>query len=110
MQSARCGSGNSPLSKADASTSSITGSSATITVSAAAATHFAVSAPGTATAGVGFGLTVTALDPFNNKASGYGGTVGFSSSDHGAATFLPGSSTLAAGVDRNSVASGKSVG
>jgi hypothetical protein len=79
-------------------TGSISGSSGTITVSPAAASHFTVEAPGTAAADIGFALTVTAEDQFNNTATGYTGTVDFTSTDVGVSTVLPGSSTLAAGV------------
>ena len=48
------------------------------TVKAAAATHFSVSAPSSVTAGSPFSVTVTALDQFNNIATGYTGTVHFS--------------------------------
>ena len=61
-----------------------------------AATHFAVSAPASATAGTAFGFTVTALDQFNNAATGYHGTVHFISSD-GAST-LPADATLTDGT------------
>src|SRR5207245_9564921 len=60
------------------------------------ATHLTVSAPGSATAGNSFSLTVTALDAFNNTAAGYAGTVHFTSSD-GVAT-LPANSTLTNGA------------
>jgi hypothetical protein len=80
----------------DTVTSSITGTSGTIAVSAAAATHFTLSAPASATAGTAFNFTVTAQDQFNNTATGYAGTVHFTSSD-GAAT-LPANSTLTNGV------------
>jgi hypothetical protein len=89
-------SGNRTLTATDTVTSSITGSSAAIAVSAAAATHFSVNAPGNATAGVSFNFTVTAQDAFNNTATGYGGTVHFTSSD-GAAT-LAANSTLTNGI------------
>ena len=52
------------------------------------ATHFVVTDPGSATAGSSFNVTVTAKDAFNNTATGYLGTVHFTSTD-GAAT-LPG--------------------
>jgi uncharacterized protein (TIGR03118 family) len=45
------------------------------------ADSFALSAPPTAVAGMPFELTVTALDPFGNIATGYTGTVSFVSSD-----------------------------
>ncbi|HMF23721.1 MAG TPA: hypothetical protein VKG24_16555, partial [Pseudolabrys sp.] len=60
------------------------------------ATHFAVSAPASATGGTAFSFTVTALTASNNVATGYSGTVHFTSSD-GAAT-LPANATLTNGV------------
>ena len=89
--------GGQALTATDLINGSISGASGTITVSAAATTHFVVSAPGAAIAGSPIGFTVTAEDQFNNKATGYGGTVVFSSSDHGASTLLPGNTTLVAG-------------
>src|SRR5205085_2354704 len=65
-------------------------------VSPAAATHFAVSTPSAATAGSAFGFTVTARDQFNNTATGYAGTVHFTSSDGGAT--LPSNTTLTNGA------------
>jgi hypothetical protein len=49
--------------------------------------HLALNAPTIATAGTPFGITVRAEDVYGNPASGYTGTVGFSSSDPNA--FLP---------------------
>jgi hypothetical protein len=49
--------------------------------------HLALNAPTIATAGTPFTVTVRAEDAFGNTASGYTGTVGFSSSDPNA--FLP---------------------
>jgi hypothetical protein len=49
--------------------------------------HLILNAPTIATAGTPFGVTVRAEDAFGNTASGYTGTVSFSSSD--AAAFLP---------------------
>ena len=77
--------------------SGITGT-ATITVSAAAATRYTLTAPGATTAGTVVAFTVTALDQFNNTAAGYGGTVVFTSTDHGASTLLPSNSLLTSGV------------
>ncbi len=88
--------GNQTLTATDTVTSTITGTSAAIAVSAAAATHFTVTAPATATAGSAFSVTVTALDAFNNTASGYTGTVHFTSSDGQAV--LPANSTLTNGT------------
>jgi hypothetical protein len=52
-------------------------------VAANPATHFSVSAPAATTAGTAFSFTVTALDQFNNPATGYSGTVRFTSTDGG---------------------------
>src|SRR5204863_3949778 len=49
--------------------------------------HLLLSAPTLATAGTPFGITVRAEDVYGNTASGYTGTVSFSSSDPNA--FLP---------------------
>ena len=84
--------GNQTITATDTVNSSITGSSSAVTVSAAAATHFVVSAPASATAGSAVTVTVTAQDAFNNTATGYAGTVHFTSSD--AAAVLPANSTL----------------
>ena len=63
---------------------------------ASPATHFIVSAPASATAGTGFNFTVTALDASGNTATGYTGSVHFTSTD-GPAT-LPANSILNNGV------------
>ncbi len=68
----------------------------TITVNPAAATTLAVTAPGSATAGTAINVSVTAKDQYGNTATGYTGTVQFSSSDSAAA--LPANSTLSGGV------------
>ncbi len=57
--------------------------------------HFNLSAPATASAGAPFALTVTAQNPNNSTATGYRGTVHFTSSDSHAVlppdyTFTPG--------------------
>ncbi len=88
--------GSETISATDTVTSSITGTSSVVTVSGAAATHLGVTVPGSATAGTAISVTVTALDAFNNTATGYAGTVAFTSTD-GVAT-LPANSTLTAGV------------
>jgi fibronectin type 3 domain-containing protein len=62
------------------SSGTITGS-ATVVVNPAAASHFAVTGfPSPTTAGQAGSFTVTALDRFGNIATGYSGTVTFSSS------------------------------
>src|SRR5205085_12283946 len=72
------------------------GASSRVTVGAAAATHVSVSAAGSATAGTALSLPDAPPDAFNNTATGYAGTVHFTSTD-GAAT-LPADSTLVSGV------------
>jgi hypothetical protein len=76
--------GSRSVTATDTSNVSITGSDS-VTVVPAAATHYAVNAPASATAGVAFSPSVTALDAFNNTATGYTGTVHFTAGD-GAAT------------------------
>src|SRR5207302_1183404 len=87
--------GRQSVTATDTITGTITGT-ANVTVNPATATHLTVSAPGSATAGNSFSFTVTALDAFNNTATGYAGTVHFTSTD-GAAT-LPANSTLTNGA------------
>ena len=73
--------GSQTVTATDTVTASITGS-ATVTVAAPAqATHLAISAPASATAGAPFSVTVTALSASNGTATGYTGTVHFTSSD-----------------------------
>jgi uncharacterized repeat protein (TIGR01451 family) len=60
------------------------------------ATHFAVAAPGSAVSGTPFNFTVTAQDSANNTATGYTGSVHFTSSDPSAV--LPANSTLTNGT------------
>jgi hypothetical protein len=88
--------GTQTITATDQSFSSITGTSNAIAVSAAAATHFTVSAPSSATSGAAFSFTVTAQDQFNNTATGYTGTVQFTSTDGQAS--LPANSTLTNGT------------
>ncbi len=87
--------GSQTLTATDLITSTTLGNSA-VTVSPAAAAKFTVSVPLGITAGVAFGATVTALDQFNNVATGYIGIVQFSTT---AGLFtLPANSTLTQGV------------
>src|SRR5437763_1781107 len=88
--------GNQTITATDNVTGAITGTSSVITVNASSATHFTVSVPASAVAGTVFNITVTALDQFGNTATGYGGTVHFTSSDPQAA--LPADSTLTNGT------------
>jgi hypothetical protein len=87
--------GSETISATDTANSSISGTGA-MSVNAGAADHFGLSAPSTATAGTAFSFKLTALDQFNNLASGYSGTVHFSSSDGSGG--LPADTLLANGV------------
>jgi hypothetical protein len=78
----------------DAVTSTITGTQ-TVTVNPGAVTQLVLSGLSTQTAGTAQSLTVTAQDIYGNTATGYTGTVHFTSSD-GAAT-LPANYTFLAG-------------
>src|SRR5262249_56254978 len=60
---------------------------AVVVVNGGPVDHLALNAPTIATAGTPFSVTVRAEDVYGNTASGYTGTVGFSSSDPNA--FLP---------------------
>jgi predicted RNA methylase len=80
----------------DTMTATITGTSGTITVASTAATHFSVTSPASATAGTAFNVTVTALTASNTTATGYTGTVHFTSTD--AQAVLPADSTLTNGT------------
>ena len=73
-----------------------------VTVSPGPATHFSVSAPSTTTAGAAFTVTVTALDAKGATATGYAGTVHFTSSDPQAG--LPADATLTNGAGTFSAA------
>ena len=59
-------------------------------------THFQVSGPANVDSGVGFSVTVTALDSFNTTVTSYSGTVHFTSTDPYAQ--LPPDSTLVSGT------------
>jgi hypothetical protein len=86
--------GDETIAVADEAASAIAGT-ADVKVSASAATHFGVTPPASAVIGSRFGVTVTALDDFDNVATGYGGTINLLSSDPAALflrtyTFRPG--------------------
>jgi hypothetical protein len=85
------------LTATDTVTASITGTQAGIVVNPAAASTLSVSGYSSPTiAGAGHTVTVTAKDSFGNTATGYTGTVHFSSSD--AQAVLPANSTLSNGT------------
>jgi hypothetical protein len=88
-------SGTQTVSVADTVNTGVTGS-ATVSVKAAAATHLTLT-PSTKTPKVGtpFTITITALDAFGNKATGYRGTIHFTNSD--AAAVLPANYTFVSG-------------
>jgi hypothetical protein len=74
--------GTQSITATDTTTSSITGSQTGITVVPAAAASFTFSGvPASVTAGVAQNFTLTAKDAFGNTATGYRGTVQFSSTD-----------------------------
>ena len=73
-------SGSRSVTATDAATASIAGS-ASVNVSAAVASVLQVAAPSNATAGSSFTTTLTAKDAFGNTATGYTGTVHFTSTD-----------------------------
>src|SRR5262245_51597462 len=84
------------ITATDTVTASITGTSNSISVTAGTATHFAPTPPASDLAGSAFNFTVTALDAANNTATGYAGTVHFTSSD--GAAVLPANTTLTSGT------------
>jgi hypothetical protein len=74
--------GSQSLTATDATTGSVTGSDTGITVNAAAAASQSFSSvPASSTAGSAFNLTLTVEDAYGNIATGYTGTVHFTSSD-----------------------------
>jgi hypothetical protein len=85
------------IAATDTMNASITGTSGGITVNPGAATQLSISAPPAATAGLQFNFSVSALDPYNNVATNYSGTVNLSSSDKQAA-ITPASSVLTSGL------------
>lgn len=89
--------GSQTITATDTVTASLTGT-ATINVTPGPATHFTVAAtPNSTTAGTAVSVTVTAFDAFNNQATGYLGTVHFTSSDALARPTLPPDYTFVAG-------------
>jgi ELWxxDGT repeat protein len=74
--------GTQSITATDTATSSVTGSDTGITVNPAAASSLSITGlPATVTAGKASTFTITALDPYGNTATGYRGTVHFTSSD-----------------------------
>jgi hypothetical protein len=74
--------GTQSITATDTTTAGITGTDSGITVQPAAASKLAVTGfPSPSTAGASHPFTVTAEDPYGNVATGYTGTVHFTSSD-----------------------------
>src|SRR5207253_2680866 len=89
--------GAQSLTATDTVSASVTGTQSGITVNPAAASTLSVTAfPSPVTAGTAGGFTVSARDAYGNVASGYAGTVHFSSSDSQAV--LPADATLSNGT------------
>ncbi len=84
--------GSQTLTATDTVNGSITGSSGPVTVSAGGGHAFRGQRPPATTAGSALTFTVTAEDPYGNTATGYAGTVHFTSSDP--AAVLPANATL----------------
>jgi len=73
--------GSQVVSATDTVAATMTGTSSAINISPAAATHFLLTAPAYASSGAAFTSSLTAFDTWNNTATGYSGTVHFTSSD-----------------------------
>jgi YVTN family beta-propeller protein len=89
--------GSQTITGTDETNPDVIGTSTGITVDPIAATHFVLSAPSAIFAGTQFNFTVTAEDEYNNLATGYGGSVNFTSSDD-SATLPANGSTLTNGT------------
>jgi hypothetical protein len=85
--------GSRTVAATDIATSTVTGS-ATVTVTPAAASSIRATAVGSTTAGSSFSVTLTVLDAYGNVATGYTGTVRFTSGD--AKAVLPADYTFTA--------------
>ncbi len=87
-------SGSQWIRATDTVSASITGAQAGISVTPAAATHLAVTTVASWTAGSAHSVVVKALDAYGNTATGYRGTIHFTSSD--AHAVLPSNYTFTA--------------
>ena len=88
--------GQRSLTATDTANATITGT-ASLAVRAGSATGLAISASSGSTAGSSIAVSVTAHDGFGNQATGYAGTLSFTTSDHGAQTQLPAAYTFTSG-------------
>lgn len=73
--------GTQSITAKDTVTGSLRSTDGGIIVNAARASQFIIFAPPSVTVGVGFSLTVTVADAYGNVATGYTGTIHFTSSD-----------------------------
>ena len=73
--------GTQSITATDAAARTVTGSESGIAITPGAASRFDISVPASSTAGSAFSITVTARDPYNNIATGYTGTLHFTSTD-----------------------------
>jgi hypothetical protein len=90
-------SGPQSITATDTVTSSTTGTLG-VNVGGASATRLVLTTAGTATAGVAFPFTATALDQYGNVDTGYAGTVRFTSTDTSTGVVLPANATLTNGA------------
>jgi protocatechuate 3,4-dioxygenase beta subunit len=88
--------GSQTINAVDVGNPSVLGK-VTVTVRPAQAATLTLTAPGSTTAGQSFTIKVTVLDRFGNRATGYRGTVRFSTSDISPLAALPPSYTFTAG-------------
>jgi FG-GAP-like repeat/FG-GAP repeat len=73
--------GTQSITVTDTAVAGLASTEGGIAVSAAAVTHFLISGPTSVTQGVGFKITVSAVDDFGNVNAGYRGSVHLSSTD-----------------------------
>ncbi|TMK27610.1 MAG: hypothetical protein E6G64_12045 [Actinobacteria bacterium] len=90
--------GSQTITGTDRVTATITGT-VTLTVRAANAASLVLDAPGSARAGQAFNVTVTLKDQYGNVATGYRGTVHFTTSDPLPTVSLPADYTFTAADD-----------
>jgi len=73
--------GTQSITAADTTSSSLTGTDRGLAVNAAAATKFIITAPASVNVGASFSITLNVEDAYGNVATGYVGTIDFSSTD-----------------------------
>src|SRR5207247_9978379 len=95
------------LTATDTKSSSIAGSSP-VPVNSAGPDRLILSAPGSATEGAPFTITVTVLDVFGNKVTDYSGTIHFTSQD--SRSGLPAASTFGASAHVQDTSDGVTLG